>query len=181
MLITIPEVLNKEELAVVRDFIAGADFVDGKLSAGSEAIDATQLGSEAFGGAVWEASHDDEFTHFGGGIRVAGMNDKIDLVLDYSRSSGETEILYRGMGVSANALPELESQLDSFNLTLTYNASERLKTDIVMRWEAFDTADWALDGVAPATIPSVLTMGAESYDYNLLIVGVSFRYLTGAD
>lgn len=39
MLITIPEVLNKEELAVVRDFIAEADFVDGKLSAGSEAID----------------------------------------------------------------------------------------------------------------------------------------------
>jgi len=37
MLITIPDVLNKEELAVVRDFIAGADFVDGKLSAGSEA------------------------------------------------------------------------------------------------------------------------------------------------
>jgi len=38
MLITIPEVLNDEELAIARDFIAGADFVDGKLSAGSEAI-----------------------------------------------------------------------------------------------------------------------------------------------
>jgi PKHD-type hydroxylase len=37
MLITIPDVLNKEELAVVYDFIAGADFVDGRLSAGSEA------------------------------------------------------------------------------------------------------------------------------------------------
>ena len=39
MLITIPEVLNTEELAVVRDFIDGAEFVDGKLSAGSEAVD----------------------------------------------------------------------------------------------------------------------------------------------
>ena len=38
MLIIIPEVLNKEELAVVRDYISRADFVDGKLSAGSEAI-----------------------------------------------------------------------------------------------------------------------------------------------
>lgn len=37
MLITIPEVLTKEELAVVRDYISRADFVDGKLSAGSEA------------------------------------------------------------------------------------------------------------------------------------------------
>jgi PKHD-type hydroxylase len=37
MLITIPEVLNKQELAVVRDFLARATFVDGKVSAGSEA------------------------------------------------------------------------------------------------------------------------------------------------
>lgn len=39
MLITIPDVLNDEELAVVQDFIAQANFVDGKLSAGSEAVD----------------------------------------------------------------------------------------------------------------------------------------------
>ena len=43
MLITIPEVLNKEELAVAQDFISGASFVDGKLSAGSEAIDLAVL------------------------------------------------------------------------------------------------------------------------------------------
>ena len=38
MLITIPDVLNTEELVVVHDYIAQADFVDGKLSAGSEAV-----------------------------------------------------------------------------------------------------------------------------------------------
>ncbi len=37
MLITLPNVLNKEELDVVYDFIGKADFVDGKLSAGNEA------------------------------------------------------------------------------------------------------------------------------------------------
>jgi len=37
MLITIPEALDNEELAVVRDYITRANFVDGKLSAGSEA------------------------------------------------------------------------------------------------------------------------------------------------
>ncbi|MGD2053952.1 MAG: PKHD-type hydroxylase, partial [Gammaproteobacteria bacterium] len=39
MLITISQVLEKEELAVVRNFISRAQFVDGKLSAGSEAVD----------------------------------------------------------------------------------------------------------------------------------------------
>jgi len=38
MLITIPGVLDREALAVVRDFVATAQFVDGKLSAGSEAV-----------------------------------------------------------------------------------------------------------------------------------------------
>jgi PKHD-type hydroxylase len=37
MLITIPAVLNAEELSVVSDLIAKARFVDGKLSAGQEA------------------------------------------------------------------------------------------------------------------------------------------------
>lgn len=37
MLITIPAVLNAEELGVVSDLIAQAHFVDGKLSAGQEA------------------------------------------------------------------------------------------------------------------------------------------------
>jgi len=37
MLITIPGVLNAEELAVVSDLIAKARFVDGRLSAGQEA------------------------------------------------------------------------------------------------------------------------------------------------
>ncbi len=39
MLITIPEVLSKEELAVVHDYISSASFTNGKLSAGSEASD----------------------------------------------------------------------------------------------------------------------------------------------
>ncbi|MGB5278104.1 MAG: Fe2+-dependent dioxygenase [Gammaproteobacteria bacterium] len=37
MLITIPEVLSTQELAVVHDFLSRAEFIDGRLSAGSEA------------------------------------------------------------------------------------------------------------------------------------------------
>ena len=39
MLITIPNVLSQEELAVAHDYIAQARFVDGRLTAGSEAKD----------------------------------------------------------------------------------------------------------------------------------------------
>jgi MtrB/PioB family decaheme-associated outer membrane protein len=106
------------------------------LAAGNESIDAEQVGSETFGSPAWQASHDDDFNHFGGGIRLASLGEKIDLVLDYTHSEGETEIMYSGMGVSAGALPELESELDSLHLKLSYDWSERLRTDFVLRWEA---------------------------------------------
>lgn len=38
MLLTLPGVLNKEELAVIHDLLAQGNFIDGKLSAGEEAI-----------------------------------------------------------------------------------------------------------------------------------------------
>jgi MtrB/PioB family decaheme-associated outer membrane protein len=151
------------------------------LTAGSEVIDAMQVGADSFAGPTWTAAHDDDFTHYGGGFRIAGEDDKYDLTLDYTRSEGETEILYSGMTVSSAVLPELESALDSLHLTLSYNWSERLSTDFVLRWETFETADWALDGVLPDTIPSILTMGAESYDYDVWAFGIGFRYRVGAD
>ena len=41
-------------------------------------------------------------------------------------------------------------------------------------------ADWALDGVLPDTISNVLTMGATSYDYDVVVFGISFHYSTEA-
>jgi MtrB/PioB family decaheme-associated outer membrane protein len=151
------------------------------LTAGNESIEAVQLGSEFFDSPVWQAAHEDEFTHVGAGVRVTGLGDNTDIVFDYSHSRGETDILYSGMGVSASTLPTLASEMDSLQLKISYSWSDRLTSDVVMRWEAFETADWALDRVAPDTIPNVLTMGAESYNYNMIVLGVSVRYLVGAD
>jgi len=155
------------------------------LTAGNESINATQLGSESFTqdftGPVWTATHDDDFNHVGGGLHLSGLGEKVDLVLDYSHSEGETEILYSGMNVSAATLPALESTMDSLRLTLSYEWSEKLSTDFIARWETFETADWALDGVLVDTLPSVLTMGATSYDYDVWAFGISFRYRMGEE
>ena len=66
------------------------------LSAGSDSIDANQMGSESFPGPDWLASHEDAFAHYGGGFRIAGLGEKIDLTLDYTRSDGETKIYSAG-------------------------------------------------------------------------------------
>ena len=151
------------------------------LTAGSESIDAVQLGSEMLTGPVWEASHDDDFTHYGGGFRIAGSADKFDLTLDYTHSDGETEILFAGQSVSTAPLPELESTMDSLRLSLRYKISARFDANIGVQYERFETADWALNDVQPDTIPTVLTMGASPYDYDVWVFGIGFRYRIGED
>jgi len=149
------------------------------LSAGSDSIDANQIGSESFTGPEWLATHEDKFDHYGGGFRIAGLGEKTDLTLDYTRSEGETQIQFAGQSVSNNPLPDLESTMDSLRLSLNYNASEKMDVNLGIRYERFETADWALDGVSPDTIPVVLTMGANSYDYDVWVVGIGVRYRIG--
>jgi len=151
------------------------------VTAGSESIDAVQLGSEMFAGPVWEASHDDDFTHYGGGFRVMSMSDKLDLTFDYTRGEGETEILFVGQTVAAEPLPDLESTMDSLRLALSYNVSERFSINAQARWERFEAQDWGLQDVAPDTIPSVLTMGASPYDYDVWAFGIGFTYRVGGE
>jgi MtrB/PioB family decaheme-associated outer membrane protein len=151
------------------------------LSAGSDQIDAMQTGSEAFSGPVWQATHEDEFTHYGGGFRIAGISDKVDLTLDYTRSNGETDIQFAGQNVSDNPLPELESTMDSLRLSLNYNASEKMDVNFGVRYEQLETDDWALDGVLPDTIPTILTMGASAWDYDVWVVGIGIRYRIGGE
>lgn len=150
------------------------------LTAGGEVLESLQRGSESLTGPDWEAAHDDDFTHYGGGFRVAGIGEKLDLTFDYTRSDGKTKILVTGPAVSATPLPELESTMDSLRLMLNYNVSQRLAIDVNARWERFQAEDWGLEGVAPDTISTVLTMGANPYDYDVWVFGIGFRYSVGA-
>ncbi|MGB5163921.1 MAG: MtrB/PioB family decaheme-associated outer membrane protein [Woeseiaceae bacterium] len=151
------------------------------LSGGVDSIEATQLGSEDFGAADWTANHDDSFMHAGGGFRVLGIGDKADLEFDYTRSEGETDIAVSRYNNAPDNLPTLDSTMDSLRMNLSFTVSERLATTFSVRYERFKTSDWALDGVQVDTLPTVLTMGASSYDYDVWAAGIGFRYSIGAD
>ncbi len=69
--------------------------------------------------------------------------------------------------------------MDSLRVALSYNVSERFALDFSARWERFEAEDWGLEGVAPDTIPNVLTMGANPYDYDVWVFGIGFRYSMG--
>ena len=148
------------------------------LTGGFEDIDTQQAGSAGFSTPDWYGDYSDKFDNFGGGFRVAGMGGKVDLQLDYTHAIGTTEIDVTGGG-GPSQFPDLETTLDSLQARIFYRWSEKLEVGLQLRYENFSTDDWALQGVAPDTLPTILTLGAQPYDDDVWLAGISFRYLIG--
>ncbi len=150
------------------------------LTGGIEEIDAKQSGSEFFSTPDWRADHADSFDNIGVGFRIAGIGDKADVQLDYTRAEGNTEIDVTSGAGGQSRFPDLESTLDSLRLKILYRWSDKLDATLQLRYESFSADDWALQGVAPDTLPTVLALGAQPYDYDVWLVGLGVRYRIGA-
>jgi MtrB/PioB family decaheme-associated outer membrane protein len=151
------------------------------IMGGFEDIGALQAGSEFFSTPDWQADHKDEFQNYGFGFRVAEIGEKTDLQLDYTRADGTTEIDVTSAAGGQSRFPDLESTLDSLRLKILYRWSDKLQANLFVRYESFTAEDWALQGVAPDTLPTVLALGAQPYDYEVWLIGIGFRYLIGKD
>jgi hypothetical protein len=169
---------DSEELRATAD-VSGAvsDNASVYVMFGHEAIDALQLGSEQFDVWDWSAKHDDTFDHFGAGFRWHQADGKYDLRFDYNRSDGETTVDIFSVSGGQSRLPDLTSTLDSATIEASYRWTERLEGTMDLRYERFKVDDYAL--VPPDTIPTVLTLGAQPYDYDVWAVGIGLRYNFG--
>ena len=110
---------------------------------------------------------------------VRGISDSMDLTVDYTHTDGETGIRVDQAGQASSTFPSIDSDLDALRATLTYRRSDRLDIDFSLRYEQFETNDWALAGVEPDTMSNVLSMGANPWNYDVWVVGLSFRYRVG--
>lgn len=172
--------IEGEELRFAADLSWSiSDTASMYLNAGYESIESQQAGSEQFSTPDWRATNADDFYTAGVGFRVSKIADKIDLQFDYVRSEGTSEIDVNSASGGLSTFPDLESTLDSLRVRLSYRVSERLELALRLRYESFEAEDWALQGVAPDTLPTILTLGAEPYDYEVWLAGIGFRYLIG--
>jgi MtrB/PioB family decaheme-associated outer membrane protein len=147
------------------------------LHGGYENIESDQLGSEQFATADWSARNTDRFYSAGGGLILRQIAGSFDVTLDYTRAMGSTEISLNTLAAGLGWFPDLESTMDSVRLRLVWHRSEQLAVNLGVRYEGFEAEDWALEGVAPDTVPVVLATGAKPYDYDVVLVGVGFTYL----
>ena len=172
--------LEGDDLRIAADLSwSFSDTASMYLNVGFESVESQQAGSEQFSTPDWQVTNADDFYTAGVGFRISQIADKIDLQLDYIRSEGTSEIAVDSASGGLSQFPDLESTLDSLRVRLTYRVSERLEIALRLRYEEFEAEDWALQGVGPATIPVILTLGANPYDYDVFTFGLGFRYMIG--
>ncbi|MCG8371372.1 MAG: MtrB/PioB family decaheme-associated outer membrane protein, partial [Proteobacteria bacterium] len=146
---------------------------------GTDSIDAHQTGAEQFGSWDWSAFHEDTFDHAGFGFAYRPGEGRFSLRFDYDHGAGETKISLDSLSGGLSRLPALESTLDSIRAEASYDFSDRWSGTFSLRYEDFELEDWAL--VSHTALPTILSMGARPYDYDVYAVGIGFRYRFGAD
>lgn len=175
-------ITSGEELRIAADLNwAMSENASLYLTAGFEDIESEQIGSEAFSAPDWSATHDDDFTTVGMGFRLRNIAEKVDVQMDYMRSDGASEIIVDSANDGLSEFPELESVLDYLRFRLSYRQSERLELNLNLLYQRFEAENWSLEGVTPAAIPEVLSLGARPYDDEVFMIGVGFMYRAGAD
>ncbi len=149
------------------------DKVSAYAAAGREKISSKSRGSASFASADWRAEVDDDFQTYGGGVH-ARLADDLSLNLDYTYAKGQSDTTITG--VSAGAFPTVNSKLNTLKADFTYGLSKR--TDIVFSYwhERLSSDDWAIQGVEPATLPTVLALGYDPNNYSVNYVTASVRY-----
>jgi hypothetical protein len=104
-------------------------------------------------------------------------SDGFDAGIDYGYSSGKGRITMRtGFPTASNRFPTSNPGLNTVRLFGRYRLSDKLSVRVDYLYERYRSKDFALDDVAPDTIPSVLTLGEESPNYSAHFIGTSLNY-----
>jgi MtrB/PioB family decaheme-associated outer membrane protein len=155
--------------------------INDKLSAyvngGQDKIDSRQWGSSTFSSPDWKGIVQDAFSTLGTGF-TARFSDNLSLGLDYTWAQGNSHTTIKG--TNAGEFPAVRSELSSFKANFNYDVTERM--DVVFTWwyERFTSSDWALQGIGPATLPNVLSLGADPYNYSVNYVTIALQYSFGS-
>lgn len=134
----------------------------------------------------WQLTATDRFDTWGIGLGREALRlqlgaqqvpGTLDLNLEYShsRSSGHFDNS-TGSALASASLPALGTQLDSIDVSARYAWSARSSLRLAFIHERYDSKDFALDGVGPAAVASVLLPGTASPRYRANWLTLGYRH-----
>jgi len=141
---------------------------------GRELYWSNQSGSQSPNDPDWHIKNKDTVDSLGLGLRWK-KDSRLEIGADYvfSHSTGESDVLSDNLRPPVSQYPDLKSRLHSLGLFADYQWRRDTKLKFSYRYERYDEDDWSLDGVGPAGIPEVLTLGRDYPAYGQHVVGIS--------
>ena len=145
------------------------------LFANHQVIRSSQAGSQAFANPDWSAENRDTVDVLGVGLKHGAIKNKLDLGADfvYTRTRGAIRV---DAGVSDPPFPDFTTTMHGLKLYFTYRVDAQWSVNGGYWHERYRSANWMLDGVAPATVPNLLTFGEQAPQYRVNVVRLSARY-----
>ncbi len=169
--------------------LRGARSVNGGLDVSAALSEQTQInlfaqgerirshqGSSAGGtSADWSAQNKDRFDVLGLGIKHTLMAGKLDLSADVSVARSRSDVNF-DTGFTEPLFPSAKTSLDSVKLHASYKLQDNLWLLGSFWHERYTSQDWRLDGVLPATVQNLLSLGSQPAQYTVDVVRFSLRY-----
>jgi MtrB/PioB family decaheme-associated outer membrane protein len=148
------------------------------LDAGYERLFNLQNGYVGPGEAPWVASDTERYWNADVGGRWLA-NPRWTVTLDYliAPTYEDTDSAVAGL---SQAFPQSWTRLDSARLGVSYQWTAALQIHLRYERETYNSNDWALMGVNPATISNLLALGIQPYQDNVNLFGLTVRYTLGA-
>ena len=169
-------------LTSTRGSSMGADFSAAlsettqlRLYAQSEHLRSSMAGSQTFSLPDWTGRTDDEIGTFGLGVTHLAMKGKLELAGDLTTSRADTDTLIQ-QGTIRSFFPTARTSLDNLKLRAKWQQSAKLTWLGSFEYEHYDADDWHLDGIAPGTVPNLLSLGEQAPNYNVTVIRVAVRY-----
>src|SRR5262245_39015959 len=143
----------------------------------AEQIRSDQAGSQVFAAPDWTGRSEDRTNSLGFGVKHLAMGGKLELSADavFTRMTNDITV---DAGITSPPFPSITTNVDRFRLKAVYQLQKNLSLVGSYWYERYDSADWHLDGVFPATISNLLAFGDQPprYRQNVLQFAVRYRF-----
>jgi MtrB/PioB family decaheme-associated outer membrane protein len=140
-----------------------------------QTIDSRISGASSEAADPWTGTTEDDIRTWGMGFS-GRISEKATFGLDYVSSNADGNILVQTFEGDQPPFPTLNSRMTNFRVYMDYDVNERWGWGLDAYREQYDSSDWYDDGLGPLDVSGLLTMGAQSPDYDVLVVRMVARF-----
>jgi hypothetical protein len=153
------------------------DTLSAYVDAGYERLFNMQNGFAGLATSPWLAADTDRFWNAGLGGRWDPQA-RWSLTLDYliAPSYDSTDNTVGGL---QQAFPQNWTKLESTRFGVMYQWTPATQIHFRYTREQYNSNDWAVSGVMPATVPNLLALGVQPYRDSANVFGLTMRYQFG--